>query len=41
MDTQEQLAKLRIRLNPLKDQFFLTNETVIKKIVDFADLNKK
>lgn len=35
---QEDLKKHKLIPNPLKDQFFLTDERVIKKIVDSADL---
>ncbi len=31
---------LKIEPDPLKDQFFLTDEAIIKKIIDFADLDK-
>ncbi|OGM14982.1 hypothetical protein A3A76_05485 [Candidatus Woesebacteria bacterium RIFCSPLOWO2_01_FULL_39_23] len=41
MQVSEILQRYNIQPNPLKDQFFLTNEEVIVKIVDFADLNKK
>lgn len=37
---QEDLKKYKLIPNPLKDQFFLTDERVIKKIVDSADLTK-
>ncbi|MBI2103493.1 hypothetical protein HYT59_00645 [Candidatus Woesebacteria bacterium] len=40
MDIQKELEKHKIKPDPLKDQFFLTDEGVIKKIVDFADLNE-
>ena len=41
MDLQKKLENLKIKPSPSKDQFFLTDEETIKKIVDFADLNKK
>ncbi|NMC60506.1 MAG: hypothetical protein GYA51_14145 [Candidatus Methanofastidiosa archaeon] len=41
MNIEDQLAKLKIIPDPLKDQFFLTDENIIKKIVDFANLNNK
>ncbi|GIW62289.1 MAG: hypothetical protein KatS3mg090_0115 [Patescibacteria group bacterium] len=34
------LKKHRIEPDPLKDQFFLADYRVIKKMVSFADLNK-
>jgi len=37
---KEDLSKHKIIPDPLKDQFFLTDESVLKKIIDFADLNK-
>ncbi|MFZ5932531.1 MAG: rRNA adenine N-6-methyltransferase family protein [Patescibacteria group bacterium] len=40
MNIRAALEKLKIRPDPLKDQFFLTDEAIIKKIADFADLNK-
>lgn len=40
MDIKGQLEKLEITPDPLKDQFFLTDEKIIKKIVDFADLKR-
>ena len=40
MDIQEALDKSNIKPDPLKDQFFLTDEKIAKKIIDFADLNK-
>lgn len=40
MNIKEQLEKLKITPDPLKDQFFLTDEKIIKKIVDFAELKK-
>lgn len=36
----DDLKKYNIIPDPLKDQFFLMDETVIKKTVDFADLKK-
>ncbi len=41
MDIKRMFDKLNIEPDPLKDQFFLVDEKVIKKIVDFADLRKK
>jgi 16S rRNA (adenine1518-N6/adenine1519-N6)-dimethyltransferase len=40
MDIQKELEKQKIKPDPLKDQFFLTDEEIIRKIVGFADLNK-
>lgn len=40
MNIKEELDKLKINPDPLKDQFFLTDKKIIKKIVNFADLNK-
>lgn len=41
MNIQEELEKANITADPLKDQFFLTDKKVIKKIVKFANLKKK
>jgi len=35
------LGKLEINPDPLKDQFFLTDDKIIKKIVEFANLERK
>src|SRR3989344_4364377 len=40
MKVQNLLKKYKITPDPLKDQFFLVDEEVIKKIVDLADLDK-
>lgn len=40
MDIQKELEKFSIRPDLLKDQFFLTDDEIIKKIAGFADLNK-
>lgn len=40
MDIKEQLEKAKIIPDPLKDQFFLINENIIKRMVDFADLKR-
>lgn len=40
MDIQSELNRLKISPDPLRDQFFLTDEKVIRKIVDFAELNE-
>ena len=40
-DIKSLLEKYRLTPDPLKDQFFLTNEEIIKKMVGFANLNKK
>lgn len=40
MDVKKQLKNVGIDPDPLKDQFFLIDEEVIKKIINFADLNK-
>lgn len=40
MNIKKDLAKLNITPNPIKDQFFLTDEKIIKRIADFADLEK-
>lgn len=40
MSIKTVLEKLNIEPDPLKDQFFLTDEEIIKKIVGFANLNK-
>jgi 16S rRNA (adenine1518-N6/adenine1519-N6)-dimethyltransferase len=37
---QEDLAKNKIIPNPLKDQFFLTDKNIIKKMVESAELKK-
>ena len=41
MDIQEQLEKAKIIPDPLRDQFFLTDEEVIKKTMDFADVGRE
>lgn len=41
MDIQKELERYKIKPDPLKDQFFLEDEEIIKKVVGFADLNKK
>lgn len=41
MDISVQLQKHNVSPDPLKDQFFLVDEQVIKKMVDLADLDKK
>lgn len=38
---KKQLAKAGITPYPLKDQFFLTEESILKKIVGFAELKKQ
>lgn len=38
MNIKKQLEKAKITSDPLKDQFFLDDEKIIKKIVDFAEL---
>ena len=40
MNIQDQLEKANIVPDPLKDQFFLTDENIIKKTIEFADLRK-
>jgi len=40
MSIESQLKKAGIIPDPLKDQFFLTNENIVKKMVEFAKLNK-
>lgn len=40
MNIQDQLEKANIIPDPLKDQFFLTDENIIKKTIEFADLKK-
>lgn len=40
MNIKRQLEKIEVKPDPLKDQFFLTDEKIIKKIVEFANLNK-
>ena len=40
MDIQKELAGYKIIPDPMKDQFSLTDEAVISKIVEFADLKK-
>ena len=35
------MGKLEINPDPLKDQFFLTDDKIIKKIVEFANLERK
>lgn len=40
MNIEDQLEKLGISPDPLKDQFFLTNDKIIKRIVEFADLKR-
>lgn len=37
MDIKQQLEKAIIIPNPLKDQFFLTDEEIIRRMVDFAE----
>lgn len=41
MKTKKLLEKYNIKPNPMKDQFFLDDKKVIRKMVSFADLNKK
>lgn len=41
MDAQDQLQKANIIPDISKDQFFLVDNEIIHKIVEFADLNKK
>lgn len=41
MDIKNQILAAKITLDPLKDQFFLENEEVGEKMVDFANLGKK
>jgi 16S rRNA (adenine1518-N6/adenine1519-N6)-dimethyltransferase len=40
MNIKEQLEKAKITPDPLKDQFFLTDGKIIKKIINFAELKK-
>ncbi len=40
MDVQREFEKLNIAPDPLKDQFFLMDEEIIKKVAGFADLDK-
>lgn len=40
MDIKSQLDKFGIVPDPLKDQFFLTDDKIIQQIVHFADLHK-
>jgi len=40
MDIQQELAKHNIIPDPMKDQFFLKDEEIVKKIVGFANLKK-
>lgn len=40
MNIQGKLEKANIKPDPLKDQFFLADEGIIKRIVDFANLTK-
>lgn len=40
MDIMVQLARLKIKPVALKEQFFLIDEEIIKKMVSFAELNK-
>jgi 16S rRNA (adenine1518-N6/adenine1519-N6)-dimethyltransferase len=40
MDIRGQLEKAKTIPDPLKDQFFLTDENIIKKMVDFARLKR-
>jgi 16S rRNA (adenine1518-N6/adenine1519-N6)-dimethyltransferase len=40
MDIQSGLNRLSIIPDPMRDQFFLTDEKIINKIVGFADLNQ-
>ncbi len=39
MDLEALLRKFRIEPDPLKDQFFLRDESIIRKIADLAELN--
>jgi 16S rRNA (adenine1518-N6/adenine1519-N6)-dimethyltransferase len=41
MNIPEELNKLAIKPDPLKDQFFLLDEKIIKQIVSFAELTQK
>ncbi len=40
MNIHEELKKANLKPDPLKDQFFLTDKEIIKKVVNFANLNK-
>lgn len=40
MNIWEELKKANIKPDPLKDQFFLTDEEIVKRIVNFANLTK-
>lgn len=40
MDIKQNLQKFKLTPNPLKDQFFLTDDSVIKKMISVAHLNK-
>lgn len=41
MNIQDQLENANIIPDPLKDQFFLIDENIIKKTIEFADLKKE
>ena len=41
MNIQKELNRLKIKPDPLKDQFFLTDGEIIKKMIGFAKLSKK
>ncbi len=41
MDIQKELSKYKIKPDPLKDQFFLADEEIIRKLVESAELEKK
>lgn len=41
MDIQKKLNKFGISPDPMKDQFFLNDEKIIQKVVEFADLREK
>ena len=40
MDISHTLEKYKIKPDVLKDQFFLTDENIIRRIIDLADINK-
>jgi 16S rRNA (adenine1518-N6/adenine1519-N6)-dimethyltransferase len=40
IDIKKELEEAKISPNPLKDQFFLTDKNIIKKIIKYADLKK-
>ncbi len=40
MDIKTQLKKGGIEPDPLRDQFFLTDETIVKKMADLAELKR-